>query len=128
MYKLQFLNFRWYLQNFALSVSVFVAYGFQFLLYCIFGELIVTKVCVFIRLQSSQRTTNNFHFLQFSETSNTLYCSQWYNLTDIKHRKLILFFLLQTTKEFKVSTYGLFELSLDTFAVVRQYYLTLLQL
>lgn len=39
-----FIELSLNLQNFVLSFSVFVAYVMQFFLYCLFGEMVVSKV------------------------------------------------------------------------------------
>lgn len=71
---------------------------------------------------NTQYTRYNYIFNyipQLQEASHSLYCSEWYNLYSINERKIILFFLMNTQNVTGfVSSFGLFDLSYETFTQV----------
>lgn len=51
--------------------------------------------------------------------STGIYSSMWYNLDDTKDREAVAFLLHQSQRRIEFSAYGLYDLSMETFAGVR---------
>lgn len=50
--------------------------------------------------------------------ADMVYASNWYNLEDIQSRKAIALVLLRTQSHDRLSAYGLYDLSMETFSKV----------
>lgn len=47
-----------------------------------------------------------------------IYCSKWYDITDVEDRKIIVLFLMQSQFNTRLSAYGVYDLSMETFSKV----------
>lgn len=52
--------------------------------------------------------------------ASVIYSSKWYNIDDIQSRKMISLLLLRSQAHNRLSAYGLYDLSMETFSKVSQ--------